>query len=81
MTTTTAWADLWFGYLTVVAVSFGVIELSSIAIRKVRYGTAITDWTLSDCVRRWAKAHHWLPAVLCGFCALLMVHFFWAPAP
>lgn len=77
--TTAFWSALWFWWLVAVAASFAVIELASILIRKAVCGTRLVDWTLSDCIRRWSAAHHQVPALVVGACALLLVHWFWMP--
>ena len=68
--------DFWWYWLATIAGSFGVVEVASIVVRRILFGQKIYDWTLSDCIRRWAAAHHWLPGVVTASMAVLCVHWF-----
>jgi hypothetical protein len=71
---TIAWSQFWFWWLFSVLVTFGIPELWSI----YRDHGKMT-WTLSDCIRRWASVHKWLPPVVWGVSILLLVHWFGSP--
>ena len=63
----------WFWWLLTVAISFAVPEFAS----RFYYG----DWkrSLSDTVRNWQTAHHWIAPIVWGGMTWLMVHFFVIP--
>lgn len=65
---------LWWWWLLAVAATFGILEIASLLLD---HGT---DWTLSDCIRRWAALHHWLPMTVWGAAVALLVHWFVPPA-
>lgn len=64
------WMNFWWWWLVTVAVTFGIAELTSLYLGKG------PQWTLSDCIRRWAKAHHWLPMLVWGVSVALCIHWF-----
>ena len=64
---------LWWWWLLAVAVSFVVLEGAAWLF------AGSPEWTLSDCIRRWAALHHWLPMVVWGAAVALCVHWFVPP--
>ncbi len=70
------WTDWWFWFLLFVAVSWLVMELDSILEAHTSGQRKITDYTLSDTIRRWSAVHKWLAPLTIGVCAGLMWHFF-----
>lgn len=70
------WTDWWWYWLWAVLLTFLGPEIVSILIRRQRFGVKIFDWTLSDCVRRWSQAHHWVPAAVIISMAALCYHWF-----
>lgn len=68
--TTQEWMHIWFWWLFSVAASFAVIEAAS------WWFAHSPVWTLSDCVRRWQSAHHWIAFVTTVGALGLLGHFF-----
>jgi hypothetical protein len=66
----TFWTAFWFYWLLTIAITFLPAEALS------WYFAGGAQWTLSDTIRRWAKAHHWLPMVVWGVAVALCVHWF-----
>ena len=73
---TETWTDIWFYWLLFILVSWLVLEVASILVAKARGDKNISDWTLSDTIRRWATRYGWLAPVVCGTTVFLLVHFF-----
>lgn len=76
MTTTAAWADLWFWWLLFVLVSWAIFEAASIVMAHRAQQKVIQTWTLSDTIRRWAISRRWLAPLAVGIIAMLVWHFF-----
>ena len=74
--TQTSWTELWFWWLFAVFITWLLLELDSIYAAHVVGTTNLSDWTLSDTIRRWAKTRRWLSPVVVGSTAFLLMHFF-----
>jgi hypothetical protein len=70
------WTRLWWWWLLAVFVSWLTAELTSIAIAHAKGDRHITEYTLSDTIRRWSSARRWLAPIAVGTTAMLLFHFF-----
>jgi hypothetical protein len=75
------WTDYWYYWLLAVFLSWLVMELASIVAAHVRGERRVTDWTLSDMIRRWAAKYRWLGPVVIGSTCFLLAHFFLVANP
>lgn len=76
MTTTAIWTATWWWWLLAVALSWLGLEVLSLVAAHRSGAKHIQDWTLSDCIRRWAAARRWLAPAVVGTATFLLVHFF-----
>ena len=72
---------VWIVFWCTVLAAFLVIEFGSIIYERcsTRTWRGAAHLTFSEFVRRWSAAHHWLPTLVVGLTAALMVHLFWNP--
>ncbi len=76
MTTTSWWTNWWWGWLVFILISWLIMELASISWAHYTKQKVITDWTLSDTIRRWSIKYRWLAPITVGIVAFLFWHFF-----
>lgn len=70
------WTNLWWWWLLSVALSWAVLEGTSILFAHYQGLHLIQEYTLSDTIRRWSALHRWLAPVAVGVAAMLVWHFF-----
>lgn len=59
-----------------IVMSFGSLELGSIAYAHAKGDPNVFDWTLSDTIRRWSLLYRIVAPATCGAVAFLLYHFF-----
>lgn len=70
------WADYWWWWLVLVASSWLVAEIASIWFAHRCGATHVSEWTLSDTIRRWSQTRTWLAFVVMLVTVFLLWHFF-----
>lgn len=71
------WTRIWFWWLLFVLLSWLCLEGDSILQAWGNGQPNLAAWTLSDTIRRWSEAHHWLMPLVTGTTAFLLAHFFY----
>ena len=70
------WNHYWYYWLLWIFLSWLGAELASILNAKLKGQKNISDWTLSDTIRRWSAAHRWVAPITIATAAGLCWHFF-----